>query len=177
MQTPREPRCAARVDLIVRETVMRTTQNIVASTQPAPCPTPSKCPATEEMWACVRGERSHDEIRHLIQHCSFCNTCAERWRTVCEQSLDGGESLTNPNASAQEKGQVPSSPAPVAEKVALFSAAAGLDNHNLKQGPHGGKLDEMAHRYEDESFARPSLVPWAIGAGVILIGLFLWMAS
>lgn len=143
---------------------MRATQSFVASTQSTLCPTPSDCPSLEEMWACVEGERSHEEVSRVIQHCSSCAPCAERWRKVCEQSVDGEK----PDFAGQEATPVSS---------AASDAPAGASPHQPKARTFGDNLDNMAHRYDDEHFARPNLVPWAIGAGVVLIAVFWLLAS
>lgn len=144
---------------------MRATQDFVASTQSKICPTPSNCPSLEEMWACVEGERSHEEVRRLIQHCSFCDKCADRWRDVCEQSLDGGKPPVAAapllSASAQYSEAIKPSPAPDPEEGQNYE----------------GNLNDMANRYEEENFARPSLMPWAIGAGVVMVALFFLMVN
>lgn len=143
---------------------MRATQSFVASTQSTLCPTPSVCPSLEEMWACVEGERSHEEVSRVIQHCSSCAPCAERWRKVCEQSVDGEK----PDFAGQEA---------TAEFTAASDAPAGASLHQPKPATPGDMLNDMARRYDDDHFARPSLLPWAIGAGVVLIAMFWLLAS
>lgn len=147
---------------------MRATQNLVASTQPAYYPTPASCPSLQEMWACVEGERSHEEVSRVIQHCSSCALCAERWRTVCEQSVDGEK----PELSPQPSVAVEASGASMHQAAASFDQPGGQE---AAAAPNGN-FDDMAHRFEDESFARPSLVPWAIGVGIVLVGIFVLMA-
>lgn len=155
---------------------MRATHNIVASNNPTPDPWALACPPLEELWACVEGERDHDEVRLLIQHCSYCSKCAERWREVCEQSVDGSKLPPEIRAAGSVASAAPLKPRAADLPSASAATSKPQDRQEGSVRADSRHLDEMALRYQEEKFARPSLVPWAVGAGVVLIVIFLLAA-
>lgn len=142
--------------------------NLVASNNAKQCPNPPACPTLDEMWACIEGERSHEEISLVIEHCSRCLSCAERWRSVCEQSVDAGRFHAELQRRAHIALALPSASNPSVVQSPLPRRAQSKAPRNF---------DEMAERLEDDNFTRPNLLPWAIGAGAVMLGLIFFVAS
>lgn len=150
---------------------MRTAHHFAASTNPTTGASPMACPSLHELWASVEGERDHDELRHTIDHCSSCASCAERWKHVCEQSVCGAKmppevraaaSLAKAAASESQKGGAPHADT-TSFKSAAYRAMGARANSGLREN--------TALRSQEENFARPSVIPWAVGAAVVVIAI------
>lgn len=100
---------------------------------PIPISLPSQvrpdCPSRDLMWQVIQGETGHETTSRVIEHCGLCPNCAERWREMCELSMELSDAVgTRPRSLSSAP------PCPAEERTPLpFSTT--FEHHQSSQDP------------------------------------------
>lgn len=74
---------------------------ITATPAKDPLHASTACPSREKIFGAIQGECTQQGAKAIIKHASQCPACDQRWRDLCELSLEMAESVHYPELSAQ----------------------------------------------------------------------------